>query len=111
MKIQVKASSEFTTLSQALEEKVNAMTTLVERLGKDIVGGLAAVSNSGQQIQNLNERYIGISESVEKVAKRLQEVVKQMSTANDGGVAAHDELRKTNELLEKINARTRRVGG
>ncbi|MBX9447095.1 hypothetical protein [Dickeya chrysanthemi] len=78
MKTQRDAQREFMITSETLNEKVIAMTKLVDDLREQIVNGLTAVSNSNRQVASLNNRYAGMTESGEKSALAIEALVSQL---------------------------------
>ncbi|MEX9757062.1 hypothetical protein AB7W88_16550 [Providencia vermicola] len=66
MKTQRDAQREFMITSETLNEKVIAMTKLVDDLREQIINGLSAVSGSNRQVASLNNRYEQITDFVEK---------------------------------------------
>ncbi|RRO03035.1 hypothetical protein [Pectobacterium aquaticum] len=78
MKTQRDAQREFMITSETLNEKVIAMTKLVDDMREQIVNGLTAVSSSNRQVASLNNRYAGMTESGEKSAQALEELVNEL---------------------------------
>ncbi|MDY4335691.1 hypothetical protein SOV78_17010 [Pectobacterium brasiliense] len=78
MKTQRDAQREFMITSETLNEKVIAMTKLVDDLREQIVNGLTAVSSSNRQVASLNNRYAGMTESGEKSALAIEALVTQL---------------------------------
>lgn len=78
MKTQRDAQREFMITSETLNEKVIAMTKLVDDLREQIVNGLTAVSSSNRQVASLNNRYAGMTESGEKSALAIEALVNQL---------------------------------
>lgn len=78
MKTQRDAQREFMITSETLNEKVIAMTKLVDDLREQIVNGLTAVSSSNRQVASLNNRYAGMTESGEKSAQALEALVSEL---------------------------------
>lgn len=81
VKVQIKAGSEFSAISMALEEKVTEMTSLVRKLGDDIQSGLRAVSNSSQEVKSLNGRYASITAAIEEMVEALREILAAQQVA------------------------------
>lgn len=67
MDLQRKSAYEFTLTSTILNEKVAAMTNLIDQLSGDITSGLKAVSESGRRMKSLDSRYEKYSELIEKI--------------------------------------------
>jgi len=78
MKTQRDAQREFMITSETLNEKVIAMTKLVDDLREQIVGGLTAVSSSNRQVASLNNRYAETQASGEKSAAAIEAMVNQL---------------------------------
>ncbi|EOL8946395.1 hypothetical protein ACM91X_003597 [Cronobacter dublinensis] len=78
MKTQRDAQREFMITSETLNEKVIAMTKLVDDLREQIVNGLTAVSSSNRQVASLNNRYAEITTSGERNANAIEILVNQL---------------------------------
>jgi len=78
MKTQRDAQREFMITSETLNEKVIAMTKLVDDLREQIVNGLTAVSSSNRQVASLNNRYAEITTSGERNADAIETLVNQL---------------------------------
>ncbi|EKN3392664.1 hypothetical protein O1Y80_000815 [Yersinia enterocolitica] len=78
MKTQRDAQREFMITSETLNEKVIAMTKLVDDLREQIVSGLTAVSSSNRQVASLNNRYADMSASGEKSAVAIEALINQL---------------------------------
>lgn len=78
MKTQRDAQREFMITSETLNEKVIAMTKLVDDLREQIVNGLTAVSSSNRQVASLNNRYAEMTTSGEKNANAIETLVNQL---------------------------------
>ncbi len=78
MKTQRDAQREFMITSETLNEKVIAMTKLVDDLREQIVNGLAAVSSSNRQVASLNNRYAEMTTSGERNANAIETLVNQL---------------------------------
>lgn len=75
MNLQRKSADEFTLTSTILNEKVAAMTNLIDQLSGDITSGLKAVSESGRRMKSLDSRYEKYSELIEKVTETNQQLL------------------------------------
>lgn len=93
--MQKKAFAEFDTISRTLNENVQGMTNLVEKLGEDIRSGLDAVSDKRQQtvkamdaIRDVSEKLVHISEKLEKMPEKmieqLEALIALVSEISDG---------------------------
>lgn len=78
MKTQRDAQREFMITSETLNEKVIAMTKLVDDLREQIVNGLTAVSSSNRQVASLNNRYAEMTTSGERNADAIETLVNQL---------------------------------
>lgn len=78
MKTQRDAQREFMITSETLNEKVIAMTRLVDDLREQIVNGLTAVSSSNRQVASLNNRYAEMTTSGERNADAIEALVNQL---------------------------------
>ncbi|WP_413530334.1 hypothetical protein [Rahnella inusitata] len=78
MKTQREAQREFMITSETLNEKVIAMTRLVDDLREQIVNGLTAVSSSNRQVASLNNRYTEMTTSGERNADAIEALVNQL---------------------------------
>lgn len=78
MKTQRDAQREFMITSETLNEKVIAMTKLVDDLREQIVSGLTAVSSSNRQVASLNNRYAEMTTSGERNADAIETLVNQL---------------------------------
>jgi len=78
MKTQRDAQREFMITSDTLNEKVIAMTKLVDDLREQIVNGLTAVSSSNRQVASLNNRYAEMTTSGERNADAIETLVNQL---------------------------------
>lgn len=78
MKTQRDAQREFMVTSETLNEKVMAMTKLVDDLREQIVNGLTAVSSSNRQVASLNNRYADMTTSGERNAVAIEALVNQL---------------------------------
>ena len=78
MKTQRDAQREFMITSETLNEKVIAMTKLVDDLREQIVNGLTAVSSSNRQVASLNNRYAEMTTSGERNADAIETLVSQL---------------------------------
>jgi len=70
--IQVESSEEFKQMSGGLTESVMAMTSMVEKVTKDIKLSLTAVSSSGQRMADLGVRYDNVSKMLEQIPDTLK---------------------------------------
>lgn len=75
MNLQRKSADEFTLTSTILNEKVAAMTNLIDQLSGDITSGLKAVSESGRRMKSLDARYEKYSELIEKITETNQQLL------------------------------------
>lgn len=71
MDIQVKAQNLFTVTSDNLNEHVDSMTGLVNKLSGDIQSGLDAISKGSQQTAFIGKQLIEITEELGSVLNRL----------------------------------------
>lgn len=78
MKTQRDAQREFMITSETLNEKVIAMTKLVDDLREQIVNALTAVSSSNRQVASLNNRYAEMTTSGERNANAIETLVNQL---------------------------------
>lgn len=78
MKTQRAAQAEFIMTSETLNEKVMAMTKLVDDLREQIVNGLAAISTGNRKVADLNNRYVEVSASGERNAVAIEALVNQL---------------------------------
>lgn len=68
---QKRTTEEFEMVSLNLNTNIVAIQGVVEKLAKDIVNGLKAVSESGQRMVSLDKRYDKVSEMLIKVPESL----------------------------------------
>ncbi|TKJ79961.1 hypothetical protein PspCFBP13509_10945 [Pseudomonas sp. CFBP13509] len=68
---QEKTTREFEMVSDNLNTNILAIQGVVEKLSKDILSGLKAVSESGQRMVSLDQRYGKVSEMLIKVPESL----------------------------------------
>lgn len=68
MDLQRTSADEFTLTSTILNEKVAAMTNLIDQLSGDITSGLKAVSESGRRMKSLDSRYEEYLDSIKVVS-------------------------------------------
>ena len=68
MDLQRTSANEFTLTSTILNEKVAAMTNLIDQLSGDITSGLKAVSESGRRMKSLDSRYQEYLDSIKVVS-------------------------------------------
>lgn len=80
MDLQQKSQQKFEITSQTLNEKVIAMTELVEQLKQDIISGLNSVSQSNLRMVSLDKRYNGISDQVEALVKSVELAASQSNS-------------------------------
>jgi len=92
-KLQEIAQREFITTSTTLNENVEAMTGLINKLQKDILSGLQAVSNSNLQVKTLNTKYANVTDSLEQTSKTLEEATVLISTLVEGNQVSSQEMR------------------
>ncbi|WP_449431086.1 hypothetical protein [Pseudomonas putida] len=69
---QKRTTLEFEMVSENLNTNIVAIQSVVEKLAKDIVHGLKAVSESGQRMVSLDKRYDKVSEMLVKVPESLE---------------------------------------
>ena len=89
MELQTKAQSVFIESTDTLNEYINEMTGLVNKLSGDITGGLKAVSESNRNMINLAKSTENILESIESI-----EVLAQLKPTLDN-LANSLETQKT----------------
>lgn len=70
--IQIESSEEFKDISGSLNASVIAMTSMVEKVTKDIKLSLTAVSQSGQRMADLDSRYANVSTMLEQIPDTLK---------------------------------------
>lgn len=102
--IQQKAHAEFLLTSDTLNTQVTEMTNLVMKLSDDITAGLAAVSDSGRRMVQLDNRYKTISESAEVSAKSISDLVNRIQINADKTALAVNDL--THQLKTGANPNT-----
>ncbi|MEB0028962.1 hypothetical protein QN375_24885, partial [Pseudomonas sp. MH9.2] len=68
---QKKTTLEFEMVSENLNENILAIQGVVEKLSKDIIRGLKAVSESGQRMVSLDQRYGKVSEMLIRIPESL----------------------------------------
>ena len=105
--IQKKTNAQFTTTSETLNENIQSMTMLVEKLTGNITSGLKAVSESGQRMVSLDKRYAAFTDSLDLVAKVPDELQRSTSAATrtaDGVSALHDSLAGLSAELATIGS-------
>lgn len=90
--IQQKAHAEFLLTSDTLNTQVTEMTNLVMKLSDDITAGLAAVSESGRRMVQLDNRYKTISESAEISAKSVSALIERIHANADKTASAVNDL-------------------
>ncbi|HAZ53867.1 MAG TPA: hypothetical protein DCY50_02265 [Franconibacter helveticus] len=79
MDLQSKTQRDFIVTSDTLNEKVIAMTRLVDDLREQIVSGLRAVSESGRRVASLNTRYEALTDAGVKSADAIAALVEALS--------------------------------
>lgn len=103
--IQKRTNAQFTTTSETLNENIQSMTMLVEKLTGNITSGLKAVSESGQRMVSLDKRYAAFTDSLELVAKVPDELQKSTLAATrtaDGISTLHEGLAGLSAKLAEI---------
>lgn len=78
MDLQSKTQRDFIITSETLNEKVIAMTRLVDDLREQIVSGLRAVSESGRRVASLNTRYEALTDAGMKSADAIAALVEAL---------------------------------
>ena len=78
MNIQRTAQREFMVTSETLNEKVIAMTKLVDDLRERIVDGLSAVSQSGRRMASLNTHFENITSQGEKNVLAIENMITEL---------------------------------
>lgn len=102
--IQQKAHAEFLLTSDTLNTQVTEMTNLVMKLSDDITAGLAAVSESGRRMVQLDNRYKTISESAEISAKSVSALIERIHANADKTASAVNDL--TRQLKKETTPNT-----
>ncbi len=74
LKIQENASAEFTLMSTTLNESVEAMVNLINKLSKDINNGLRSVSDAGQRMESIGQK-LYVLEELPQTSSKLVELV------------------------------------
>ncbi len=74
MVIQKEAQCQFTLTAEELDESIEAVTNLVNKLSNDIRGGLAAVSDSNRNMIALDKRYNSSSKQIEALLEQVEKV-------------------------------------
>ena len=103
MDLQIKSQLQFSSMTGALEEKVTAMTTLVERLSDDILSGLDKISESNRNMSNLNKRYNHSSEQIDTLINSVKtniDLVEDFKKSIKDFVLSNNQL---NQLTAEIN--------
>ncbi|MFW2012216.1 hypothetical protein [Acinetobacter bereziniae] len=101
MELQTKAQSVFIQSTDTLNEYIEEMTGLVNKLSGDITGGLKAVSESNRQVISLGKQLSRLTETVEGTfAESLQSIssVTSLKSTLDN-LASSIQLQK--EVLQK----------
>ena len=70
--IQIESSEEFKEISGSLNASVITMTSMVEKVTKDIKLSLTAVSQNGQRMADLDSRYANVSKMLEQIPDTLK---------------------------------------
>ncbi|MUK28868.1 hypothetical protein GNP44_01990 [Aliivibrio fischeri] len=110
LSIQRKASLEFTSSSQTLNESIESITSLVSDLKESITSGLRAVSTSGKQVQSLNKRYSNITDVVEDLTNSIGESNDNILTKLELLISVLNESNNNKELfISSINSSHQRV--
>ena len=80
MDLQTKAQAVFVESTDTLNEYVNEMTGLVNKLSGDITGGLKAVSTSNREIINLAKQTTALTEVVDGTFKESLQSIASVTT-------------------------------
>lgn len=116
MEMQTKSMTLFSTMTQALEEKVTAMTGLVNKLSEDILDGLAKISESNRSVVSLNKKYNTSTEQVQALVQAISDtannVKENISIVKDFKESIKDLVlfnSNTNELLARLDNSNKEV--
>lgn len=80
MDLQSKTQRDFIITSETLNEKVIAMTRLVDDLREQIFSGLRAVSENGRRVASLNTRYEALTDAGVQSAEAIAALVEELRT-------------------------------
>ena len=98
---QEKTKSEFEMTSDHLNMSILEIKNLVQKLSKDILSGLKAVSESGQRMVSLDQRYGKVSEMLIKVPESLDALASVVTRAP---VDLQPLLQSVNQLTGVANS-------
>lgn len=80
MELQTKAQKVFIESTDTLNEYINEMTGLVNKLSGDITGGLKAVSDSNRHMINLAKQTTALTEVVDGTFKESLQSIESVTT-------------------------------
>ena len=98
---QEKTTLEFEMVSENLNTNILAIQGVVQKLSKDILSGLKAVSESGQRMVSLDQRYGKVSEMLIKVPESLDALASVVTRAP---VDLQPLLQSVNQLTGVANS-------
>lgn len=100
--MQKKAFVEFDTISRTLNENVQGMTNLVEKLQEDILLGLNAVSDKRLQTVQAMSAISNISEKLVHTSEKLEKLPENINIANVNTQKMIDQLEALRMLVSAI---------
>jgi type II secretory pathway component PulF len=103
LKIQRRASEEFTLSSGALNENIEATTSIIGKLARPIEDGLRAVSDSGQHMRSVGRSLDKSLESMQNLVECLElvpEALKPLSLSQEN----HKEIISALDPLHSMRA-------
>jgi len=100
--MQKKAFVEFNTISRTLNENVQGMTNLVEKLQEDILLGLNAVSDKRLQTVQAMSAISNISEKLVHTSEKLEKLPENINIANVNTQKMIDQLEALRILVSAI---------
>jgi methyl-accepting chemotaxis protein len=104
LKIQRRASEEFTLSSRALNENIEATTGIVGKLARPIEDGLRAVSDSGQHMRSVGRSLDGSLGAMQRVVESLEplsEALKPLASSHEYQQELISALSPLHQLQDK----------
>ncbi|WP_247254587.1 hypothetical protein [Pseudomonas moorei] len=102
-KAQEKTTLEFEMVSENLNTNIIAIQGVVEKLAKDIVHGLKAVSESGQRMVSLDKRYDKVSEMLITVPASLDALASAATRPTVDLSPLQQSLEQLTDVAQSIN--------
>ena len=104
VKLQTKSATAFATISEALQEKIGAVTNLIEKMGDDIRGPLTEVSETGRKIMIFSEQ---LKVGNEKIANQFDIAIDDIKISNKN---ASQTISDSQDIIQTLNRLAETIG-